>query len=67
MNQPHALLWDQYIPGGCHWSGILRRGLTLRLTDVTGGANAAMLFFNRKKNWNATIWRIHSSRSTLSA
>ncbi|HJT50976.1 MAG TPA: urea carboxylase, partial [Nitrosospira sp.] len=40
MNQPDAYLWEQHIPGGCHWSGILRRGTTLRLTDETGGANA---------------------------
>ncbi|MBA4142672.1 MAG: urea carboxylase-associated family protein [Nitrosospira sp.] len=46
MNQPDTFLWEQHIPGGCHWSGILRRGLTLRLRDVTGGANAAVLFFN---------------------
>ena len=49
MNQPHALLMGQHIPGGCHWSGIVRRGTTLRLMDVTGGANAAVLFFNQEE------------------
>lgn len=49
MNQQNALLWQQSIPGGCHWSGILRRGTTLRLTDVQGGANAAVLFFNQEE------------------
>lgn len=44
--EPMAILWQENIPGGCHWSGILRRGMTLRLTDVAGGANAATLFFN---------------------
>ncbi len=35
MNQPDALIWEQHIPGGCHWSGIVRRGTTLRLADVS--------------------------------
>ncbi|SFH35503.1 hypothetical protein SAMN05216299_10842 [Nitrosospira sp. Nsp14] len=69
MNQPHALLWDQYIPGGCHWSGTLRRGLTLRLTDVTGGANAAILFFNSEEkleryNMADTLKSQHTFRLT---
>ncbi|HKX53564.1 MAG TPA: DUF1989 domain-containing protein, partial [Nitrosospira sp.] len=49
MNQPDAHLWEQHIPGGCHWSGILRRGTTLRMTDVNGGANASVLFFNQEE------------------
>jgi uncharacterized protein len=69
MNQPHAFLWDQHIPGGCHWSGILRRGLTLRLTDVTGGANAAVLFFNSEEkleryNMADTLKSQHTFRLT---
>jgi len=69
MNQPHELLWDQYIPGGCHWSGILRRGLTLRLTDVTGDANAAILFFNSEEkleryNMADTLKSQHTFRLT---
>lgn len=46
MNQPNANLWEELIPGGCHWSGVIRRGTTLRLTDRAGGANAAVLFYN---------------------
>ncbi|MDQ3186987.1 MAG: urea carboxylase-associated family protein [Pseudomonadota bacterium] len=48
MSQPNTFLWEETIPGGCHWSGIVRRGVTLRLVDVTGGANAAALFFNHE-------------------
>jgi urea carboxylase-associated protein 2 len=40
------LLWEETVPGGCHWSGVLRRGTALRLVDVDGGANVAALFFN---------------------
>jgi urea carboxylase-associated protein 2 len=46
MKRPNAFLWKEEIPGGRHWSGIIRRGTTLRLMDVTGGANAAVLFYN---------------------
>ncbi len=41
-------LWEETIPGGCHWSGVLRRGVAIRLTDLEGGTNAAMLLFNHE-------------------
>ncbi|MGQ0457200.1 MAG: urea amidolyase associated protein UAAP1 [Hyphomicrobium sp.] len=34
------------LPGGKHWSLIARRNARLRLTDVAGGANCGMLFYN---------------------
>lgn len=34
------------IDGGSHWSLIVRRGIQMSLTDVTGGANVGMLFYN---------------------
>lgn len=34
------------LPGGKHWSMIMRRNQRLRLTDVEGGANVGMLFYN---------------------
>ncbi len=49
MQQQKSLLWQEDIPGGCHWSGIVRRGTTLRLTDVDGGANAAVLLYNQEE------------------
>jgi urea carboxylase-associated protein 2 len=39
-------LWEEHLREGSHWSGVLRRGTTLRLTDVDGGANVAALFYN---------------------
>ncbi len=41
-----APLWEEHLRDGSHWSGVLRRGTTLRLTDVDGGANVAALFYN---------------------
>lgn len=43
------ILWEERIPGGTHWSGILRRGCALRLTDLEGGANVSALFFNQEE------------------
>jgi len=51
MTQPihpvpaETLLWEDCIPGGCHWSGTLRRGTALRIADHAGRANLAALFF----------------------
>ncbi len=41
-----AVLWEEVVPGGAHWSGVLRRGTTLRVEDLEGGANVSMLLFN---------------------
>src|SRR5262245_25249135 len=50
MNQPSVppgpVLWEDLIPAGCHWSGVIRRGVTLRLIDVEGGANCSALLYN---------------------
>ena len=42
----NKVLWDELIPGGNHWSGLMRRGTALRLTDLSGGANLSALFYN---------------------
>lgn len=48
LRQPGQTLWEETIPGGCHWSGVIRRGVTLRLVDRDGSANASMLIFNHE-------------------
>jgi urea carboxylase-associated protein 2 len=45
-SKPVSPLWEERVPAGAHWSGVLRRGVTLRLTDTEGGANVSMLFYN---------------------
>ena len=39
-------LYDYTVPGAAHWSLRIRRGTSLHLTDVEGGANVGMLFYN---------------------
>ena len=44
--EPEQVLWEERVPGGAHWSGVLRRGNTLRITALGDGANVSMLFYN---------------------
>ncbi len=46
MFDSSAVLWQETVPGGAHWSGVMRRGATLRVKDTKGGANVSMLFYN---------------------
>ena len=41
-----SLLWSIAIAPGEHWSGVLRRGTTLRLTTQADGANVSALMYN---------------------
>ncbi len=41
------ILYEEDLPGGCHWSIVINRGWTLRLTDLEGGANVAALLVNK--------------------
>jgi len=68
MNQV-TYLWETHLPGGSHWSGVVRRGTTLRLTDVSGEANAAVLFYNLEEkleryNMADTLKTQHTFRLT---
>jgi urea carboxylase-associated protein 2 len=40
------VLYKDNVEGGKHWSLRMRRGTSLRLVDLTGGANVGMLFYN---------------------
>ena len=40
------LIYSEYLPGGKHWSLLMRRNARLRLMDADGGANVGMLFYN---------------------
>ena len=43
MSEP---LYQYTMPGAAHWSLKMRRGTVLKLTDIEGGANVGMLFYN---------------------
>ncbi len=47
MNQYiRSIDYSTEIESGSHWSLRVRRGSIMRLTDLTGGANVGMLFYN---------------------
>jgi len=48
---PHFVtpLWEEEIPGGAHWSGVVRRGVVLRLVALADDANVATLFYSREQ------------------
>lgn len=41
-----SVIYSTQLPGAAHWSLIMRRGTEMRLSDVNGGANVGMLFYN---------------------
>jgi uncharacterized protein len=62
-------LWEERLQDGAHWSGLLRRGLKLRLTDLEGGANVSALFYSAQQpleryNMADTLKAQHTARLT---
>ena len=51
---PHVV--ETLIPAGTHWSGILRRGLALRVVDVDGGANLSAVFHRQEDPLERSTW-----------
>lgn len=67
--QDTPILWEEMIQGGASWSHVLKRGTSLRLTDVEGGANAGALFYNfevpvERYNMPDTLKAQHIARLT---
>ena len=46
ISKENAVLYEDVLPGGSHWSFVLNAGVQLRLVDIEGGGNAAMLAYN---------------------
>ena len=38
--------FQEILPGASHWSMLVRRGVQMSLTDIEGGGNVGMLFYN---------------------
>ena len=43
---PELVLWQENISPGAHWSGVLRRGTTLRMTALNDNANLSATFLS---------------------
>jgi urea carboxylase-associated protein 2 len=46
---PTTALWAETLRGGTHWSGVIRRGQSLRLAAQGPDANVAALFYSREQ------------------
>lgn len=46
---PDRLLWEETLPGGCHWSWVLPRGVTLRLTALGDDANLSLVLYHARQ------------------
>src|SRR5690554_4760185 len=62
-------LYEETVPGGGHTSFVLKRGQLLRITDLEGGANVAMLLLNAEEkserlNLPDTLKCQHTARLT---
>jgi len=63
------ILYQELVQPGAAWSHVLKRGTTLRLTDLEGGANAGAVFYNfecpaERYNMPDTLKAQHIARLT---
>jgi uncharacterized protein len=43
---PELILLDEKLPGGAYWHGIIKRGNTLRITDLEGSQGVSLVCYN---------------------
>lgn len=43
---PSLILLDEKLPGGAYWHGVIKRGNTLRVTDLEGSQGVSMTCYN---------------------
>ncbi len=43
------VLFSELVPGGCHWSYVLPRGATLRMTALEDGANLSVVLYSARE------------------
>ncbi len=66
---PSLVRFEELVPPGANWSHVLKRGTTLRLTDLEGGANVSVLLYNfelpsERLNLPDTLKCQHTARLT---
>src|SRR4051812_23501500 len=69
MTPETQVRFQELVPAGASWSHVLKRGTTLRMTDVEGGANVSALFYNfellvERYNMADTLKAQHIARLT---
>jgi urea carboxylase-associated protein 2 len=66
---PETILWEEELRGGQTWSHVFEKGQALRVTDLEGGANVALLLYNplnpsERYNMPDTLKAQHIARLT---
>lgn len=66
---PSRIRFEEVVSAGANWSHVLKRGTTLRITDLEGGANVAALLYNfellsERLNLPDTLKCQHTARLT---
>ncbi len=46
---PASVLFSELVPGGGHWSYVLPRGVSLRITALDAGANLSLVLYSAKE------------------
>ena len=69
MIDPALVRFEEDVLAGANWSHVLKRGTTLRITDIHGGANVSALFYNfelltERLNLPDTLKCQHTARLT---
>ncbi len=69
MESSSSPLWSEVLPGAATWSHVLKRGTSLRITDLEGNANVAAYFLNfdnssERFNLPDTLKAQHTARLT---
>jgi urea carboxylase-associated protein 2 len=64
-----SVLWEETVQPAASWSHVLKRGTTIRITDVEGGANTGAIFYNfecpvERYNMPDTLKAQHIARLT---
>jgi len=64
-----SVLWEETIEPGATWSHVLKRGTSLRVVDLEGGANVGAIFYNfdcpaERYNMADTLKAQHIARLT---
>ena len=64
-----SVLWEETVEPGAAWSHVLKRGTSLLITDMEGGANVGAIFYNfecpaERYNMPDTLKAQHMARLT---
>jgi len=72
MSMASDVLWEELVQPGATWSHVLKRGTSVRISDIMGGANVGAMLYNaelpvERYNMPDTLKAQHIARLTAGA